>query len=143
MKLIKLTKGLSTKVDDEDFVELSKLSWHASYKGNKNHCYAISSTKKAMHRLIMRCPKHMVVDHINGDTLDNCKRNLRVVTRRQNNMHRVNPNKNNTSGYRGVTWAKDRKMWVAQTKRNYKQIRIGSFNTAEEASNAYKAYTKQ
>lgn len=100
-----------------------------------------------MHRLIMGFPKHMVVDHIDGDGLNNRRSNLRLVTRAQNNRksNSVLP-RHNKSGFRGVCLEKSSKKWCAFIRTadvNRKQTRIGRFKTAEEAARAYDQAAKK
>ena len=86
----------------------------------------------------------MQVDHINGNTLDNRKENLRLCTNQQNAMHR-GKTKNNKSGYKGVRYMKKKKgminehskPWQAQIYLNQKQIYLGCYKTPEEAARAY------
>jgi len=99
MKEIQLTKGKVALVDAEDFEKLSTLNWYATWtrpeeKGGK--CYARAwvkgSTRKKrksiyMHRFIMKPPRNKVVDHINGESLDCRKSNLRVITQMENTEH--------------------------------------------------------
>ncbi len=87
----------------------------------------------ALHREIMLPPPGMLVDHINGNGLDNRRANLRIVTHGQNmaNSQRA-PGK---SGYRGVR--RRRGGWQAELARCHRLIIIGLFPTAEEASAAY------
>lgn len=59
-----------------------------------------------------------VVDHMNGDTFDNRRCNLRVISQGQNVDHRPNPNKNNKSGVRGLYWCKTNKRWIARIIHN-------------------------
>jgi len=87
MKLLNLTKGKQAKVDDEDFEMLSEIRWRASNHGHTDRCdkfYARNDGVGYMHRYLMACPKDMVVDHVNGDGLDNQKSNLRLLTRGEN-----------------------------------------------------------
>ena len=79
-----------------------------------------------MHRLINKPSVGFEIDHINRNKLDNRKENLRIVTRSQNQMNRV-IQKNNTSGYKGITWNQKRKKWQAQIMVNYKCIILGCF----------------
>lgn len=81
MKEIKLTQGYATKVDDEDFEKLNKVNWYVSIY--KNHARAesrqwIKGKLVRMHRIIINCPEDLVVDHIDGDSLNNQKDNLRA-----------------------------------------------------------------
>lgn len=153
MKQIQLTQGQVALVDDEDYVELSKYKWHAKYYETSKSYYAARGAMEKdkqktvrMHRLIMElCGYDLtgkVVDHINHNTLDNTKNNLRVCTQAENTRNRGSQ-KNNTSGYKGV-WQnrniyKDKIYisWAAQIRHNTKKIHLGCFKTKEEA---YKAY---
>lgn len=75
------------------------------------------------------------IDHINGIKDDNRLCNLRVVTNKQNHENR-GAQKNNTSGFKGVTKRGNR--FIAQIMHNRKQYYLGTFDTAEQASNVYK-----
>lgn len=92
----------------------------------------VNPGKVSLHRLITKAPKNLVVDHINRNTLDNRRKNLRVVTIQENLRNQKRPN--NKTGYTGVAVLKDR--FTAQIKVNYKKIHLGVFKTVEEA---YKA----
>ena len=93
MKEIPLAQGKVALVDDEDFEEMSKVTWHLVKSHNTcyAHGYIKHSSKKMvyMHRLILKTPEDMDTDHINGNGLDNRKENLRVVTHCENqrNIH--------------------------------------------------------
>src|SRR3972149_6021810 len=103
MKKIKLTKDEFALVDDEDFEYLNQFAWQCSPLG-----YA--TRRIGMHREIIKTPKGMYTDHINGNPLDNRKENLRIVTFSQNMLNRKRY-KNNKSGHKGVVWNKDRQKW--------------------------------
>ena len=124
-KLIPLTQGKFAKVDNEDFDRVKGINWC--------HCtkYAYNKTIKQMHRYIMNCPDNMVVDHINGDTLDNRKSNLRIITKQENSFNQKP--RRGTSKHLGVSYDKSRGKWVAEIKHNYKKIFIGRFDTEHEA----------
>lgn len=79
------------------------------------------------------------LDHINGDGCDNRLVNLRECNQRQNNGNHKRLNCHNTSGFRGVTWRKDKRKWKAYINRHNRQCHLGYFDTAEEAYEAYKA----
>lgn len=76
------------------------------------------------------------VDHINNIKSDNSKKNLRAATNQQNMWNRV-AQKNNTSGYKGVSFHGASKTWKATIKRDGKHIQLGHYKTAEEAHLAY------
>lgn len=125
-----IARGL-IDLDDIDKVRNSK--WYL-----KNNGYIIRSRDNLhMHRLIMDCPKDMVVDHINHNRSDNRKSNLRICTHQQNNMNNSLRN-DNTSGTTGVWWHKQNNKWQAEIFIKGKKICLGSFNTKEEAIEARK-----
>jgi hypothetical protein len=133
MKEIQLTKGKSVMVDDEDYEWLNQWKWHY------HNGYATRkpvSGRVFMHRSIMHTPKGMQTDHINGNKLDNQKSNLRVCTSQQNKLNK--PKRlDNTSGYKGVTWRKDKNMWQSQIMFNGKRQYIGYFDDLEVSARAY------
>ncbi len=80
-------------------------------------------------------PTHEI-DHIDGDPL-NCRiSNLREATRIQNSFNRTKQ-ANNKSGYKGVSWDKKNKQWVAQIAICGRQTNLGRFNRIENAALAY------
>ncbi len=143
-----------TKIDKEDEALFDSSIWTASGNGNgKIYVYrnvwngkGNKQDKIYWHRLIVNPPPGKVVDHINGDTLDNRKSNLRAVTREQNNMNRAanrtRKGQPTTSPYKGVSWDKRRSKWVSSIGHNYKPIILGYFRFAEDAARAYDVKAK-
>lgn len=142
MKEIQLTQCKTALVDDDMFEELNKWKWCTGRDWNTfyahRHGGKINGKQKniIMHRVIMNAPFNMVVDHKDGNGLNNQRSNLRVCTQSQNMMNRGKQN-NNKSGYKGVSWEKHRNKWKAQTYINKKHVNLGRFDTKEEA---YKVY---
>jgi len=138
MKTIELSQGLVAMVDDEDFEELDPYTWCAFKKGNT--FYAVRHPKGAnrtliyMHRVICNTPKGLQTDHIDGDGLNNCKSNLRVVTSRQNNQ---NKHMKKSSIYPGVSWFKNEGKWYSKIKINGKTKHLGVFDVEADAFEAY------
>ena len=85
-----------------------------------------------MHSEIMKTTKNMLVDHINGDTLDNRRENLRICTRIQNSLNRGS-NRGSKSRYLGVSWHSVVKLWIVRITVNSKKKHIGTFKTELEA----------
>jgi hypothetical protein len=81
-------------------------------------------------------PLQKQVDHINGNSLDNRIKNLRLATYSENGMNRVSLSRRNTSGFTGVYWNKRDKRWVARINPNRKQIHLGNFINKEDAIQA-------
>lgn len=146
MKEIKLTKGKFALVDDEDFERINQYKWQAIYKKDKKIYIAKRSrTKKEsdspvyilMHRQIMNINNSKIqVDHINHNTLDNRRCNLRLCNNSQNNMNKKGRS-DNTSEYKGVSFYHNK--FHAEIMVNQKSYRLGSFDTAIEAAKAYNA----
>jgi len=129
--MILQVKNNNVLIDDEDYENLSKLSWRLNAYG---YVTAYKNYKTVfMHREIVDCPSGMQVDHINGNKLDNRKSNLRIVTQQQNLMNK-GVYKNNKTGFKGV--CKDFGKYKA-TKKDNKKIHIGVYKTPEEAAKAY------
>jgi hypothetical protein len=144
MKEIELTQGQVAIVDDEDFEYLSQWKWYANFHKKYGKYYAranIGNGKKVqLHRLIVKCPKGFEVDHINHNTLDNTKGNLRIVTKSQNQMN-ATINSVNKVGMKGVTFRRG-KYHVTITK-NKKRIYLGKFENANQAGSVYDIYAKE
>lgn len=101
------------------------------YHDTSKNWYAVSPIGKGRyaHRLIMGASETWdVVDHINGDTLDNRRSNLRIVTKAQNGANRVKQHACNTSGYRGVSWSKYKRKWEAYVCSNYRMKHLGRYH---------------
>lgn len=81
------------------------------------------------------------VDHINGDSLDNRKENLRVVAHKHNTQN-FGVRYDNKSGYRGVSWSTSRKKWCAYVRLNGVNKNLGRYDHVEEAAKAVKAYRR-
>lgn len=89
-----------------------------------------------MHRLILGAQAGQRVDHINHNGLDNRRANLRFATPAQNAAN-SRPWRNNTSGYRGVSWRKDKNIWSAQIQVDGRLRHLGFFLDAWSAAQAY------
>lgn len=130
MAIISLTQGEFALVDDGDFDALSGKIFIITKNGY------VRTGRKYLHRIIMSAGKGVIIDHINGNKLDNRKCNLRICTKSQNGMNRPKQ-VNNTSGYKGVTWDKTNNKWTAQIMVNQKSIKIGRFSNIIDAAKAY------
>jgi|SRR5690606_26680707 len=132
-KLIPLTRGKFAKVDNEDFDKVRGFNWYYNKHGTG---YATNSHLGPMHRYITNTPKGMVVDHINHDTLDNRKSNLRICTQLQNSANQ-RPYENSSSKYKGVSWDSENNKWRATIRWGGVSKCLGRYETEEEAGVAY------
>jgi hypothetical protein len=135
---IPLTRGKVALVDDEDYEWLSHFRWSYMTKGYAARTKTRNGTHSVlyMHRVIMLPDPDQQIDHINRDTLDNRRRNLRVCTNRQNIAAGIFP-PGQYSRHRGVTWDKSRRMWSAQVKHRPQQLALGRFDNEVDAALAY------
>lgn len=137
---IRLSNG-EWAVTDTSVFDLVKDKWWVAQPGNAGYVYAKAWLPRCgepkihvlMHRLVTKCSPGLVVDHINGDSLDNRLSNLRVCTYSQNNSHRVRMPPQNTSGVIGVSWDKRQEQWIARIRHHKKDFHLGSFNKFDEA----------
>jgi hypothetical protein len=82
------------------------------------------------------------IDHKNRIKSDDRWENLREATRSQNQSNRTIQS-NNTSGYKGIVWRKNRSKWIAQVKLNGRYIHIGSFDNKKTAARHYRIAAKK
>jgi hypothetical protein len=142
VKEIILTQGQITLVDDEDYEELNKLKWFVVK--NKGVYYAARKINLHgmrrilfMHRVIMQTPEGFYTDHINHNSLDNRRCNLRQCTIAENQHNQRIRTSTKTSKYKGVCRYKTSKKWRAQITINGKRITIGYFEKEIDAALAY------
>jgi hypothetical protein len=146
---ITLSQGKYAIVDPEDFERLNKHKWYAHKIGNTFYAVRTAGPRRNrrniwMHREIIRLPRHLVVDHINHDGMDNRKANLRPATRAQNNYNRlIIKRKGSSSKYKGIAWKKENKKWQAQIHFNGECIFLGYFKDEIKAAKAYDEAAKK
>lgn len=138
MRIINLTKGAVSIIDDDDYEAISAFKWSlwkGGYAARKFYFEGVERTL-SMHVFIMCPPRDLWIDHINGDGLDNRKSNLRYATNSLNQANRKRLTLN-TSGYRGVCFAKDTGKWQAAIKHRQHNYYLGQYDTREQAAIAY------
>ncbi|AUM66407.1 HNH endonuclease [Brevibacillus laterosporus] len=138
---ITLTKGKVAIVDDLDYKSLSRYKWHyvsSGYAGRSIHHKGTGAKSFIlMHRKIVKAPVGKVVDHINGNKLDNRRSNLRIVDQTKNQANRQHLNRNNKSGFRGVSWSKAAEKWESCVMYLGKKIYLGIYESPVDAAIAY------
>lgn len=140
MKKIPLTQGKYAIVDDIDFEYLNQWKWTFT------HGYAYRKDDKRknvfMHRFLLQAPKGKLTDHVNGNKLDNRRLNLRLCSPSENQKNQKK-NKANTSGFKGVSWDKERKKWAAYINANGRLYHLGRFSIKRVAAEAYDKAAKK
>lgn len=130
-----------TIINLDDVDNCKKHKWHKKHSNNGKHYVftRINGQPVRLHRFVLNFyDLKLEIDHINGNSMDNRKNNLRKVTHQKNMQNQRKLPRNNTSGYIGVGWNKLNKKWDAQIKTNKKVFYLGSFEKIEDAIEARK-----
>jgi hypothetical protein len=143
-RTVPLTRGLVALVDEGDYAHvIAGGSWSADRDHRTFYARRTDSVRRsrkiAMHTFLTGWP---LVDHINGDGLDNRRANLRPATDLQNRGNR-RLSAHNTSGFKGVTWLQRERLWLARCWSDGKLHRLGYHRTAEAAAHAYDAAARE
>lgn len=131
-------------IDDEDFEMISNINWCLRKCGENFYAHSPKyigggranrkNFSQLMHKLVLPCNDSEVIDHIDGNGLNNQKINLRICTQQQNCFNRSRLNKNNISGYMGVTWHKKAEKYMASITKGGKRFYLGLYSSIEEAA---------
>ncbi len=137
---IPLTQGEWTKVDLVD-AHFGSEKWYANRLGGGLKLYAARSggpgkPMRFLSREILQAPTGLIVDHINGDTLDNRRSNLRLATPAENRRN-TKKQEGHTSKFLGVFWAGYAKKWASQIQLGGKSCHLGYFLDEEDAARRY------
>ncbi|MBN8979329.1 MAG: HNH endonuclease [Rhizobiales bacterium] len=135
MQIIPLTGGFEAVVDDDDAADLRRWAWQIQTVGTLHYARRSTGPRGStvyLHRQIMGPPSGFVVDHIDGNGLNNRRANLRLVTHSQNLWNR-------RKKADGVCFAPKTNKWRATIGYQNKKYEIGFYNTREDAS-AARAY---
>jgi hypothetical protein len=146
---IPLGEDLFASVDPQDFYWLNRYHW--SPRRNNNRIYAIrfrndpgKKTKiVSMHRLLMNPPPRLLVDHRNGDSLDNRRDNLRIATHSQNQFNKAKTRLKTSSSFVGTYLEKRSGLWPAKISHHGKSIWLGRFKSESAAAKAYDKAAKK
>lgn len=132
MRIIICKCGSHILVNDEDFDKVNQFTWEClTSKGGMVR--ALGNEKLPLSQLIMGGTKREIMwDHKDRDHHNNLRDNLRLATRRQNNVNRLSYGK---SGYKGVRAHQGK--WLARITVNYKELYLGVFDKPEDAARAY------
>lgn len=140
---VRLTSGGYALIDEDDAERVRAFRWGESREGRSVYARMTNTTyiparNKSLHRFVMRATPDVVVDHINGNGLDNRRCNLRLCSSRENSLNRrMYETDEKSSRFKGVRLSGRR--WVATIGVDGEQITIGAFDDEAEAAKAYDA----
>jgi len=142
-------EGRYTIVDPQDFCRFNNFRWIIN--GNGKNIYAVRNVLLAngkrmllrMHREIVRPRRKLLVDHRNGDGLDNRRANLRPATHSQNMQNRGKWRCKASSRFVGVCFDKEHKRWRAYIRCQGKRIYLGRYDNEIVAAKKYDAAAKK
>lgn len=117
----------STFIDVEDMDKVVDYKWRKDSNG-----YVVNNKIGFLHRVVMNPLKNEIVDHINHNTLDNRKCNLRVCNHSQNACNSYTHD-DNKSGFKNVVWNSKKAKWQVIVSKDGKKFHGGFFNDVEEA----------
>lgn len=146
---IYLGEGYWTILDSRDYYRLRGYKWYifgrcGKFYAQRSKIIANERTVPvAMHREIIKAPKGKLIDHRNGDSLDNRRENLRPATRAQNRRNAVKTRRKTSSKYNGVSLEKKSRSWKMQLRRNGRTISSGRFKNEIDAAKAYDKAAKK
>lgn len=139
---VPLTKGFEAKIDAADIDLVSGFCWHA-HQNTTALIYARRTVRKGeatsvvlMHREIIGAPNNILVDHKDGNGLNNTRANLRTASPLMNNRN-AGLRSDSSSGLKGVTFEARAKKWGARIRVNGKLHFLGYFGNPEDAHAAY------
>lgn len=136
---VSLTKGYVATIDSADVNAVAGWNWCAFVRGETVYAVRSASRKTIyMHRALISPPDGCVVDHVDGNGLDNRRANLRVGSQMQNTWN-SRTKRSNTSGVKGVCFDRSRAKWIAHIRCGGKRINLGRFDNIRDAEAAYRA----
>jgi len=145
MKIITLTRDKVALIDDEDFSLVTRYTWRAVSMGNMWYAHSGDSRDGdfvTMHQLIFGDLPGFEIDHKDRDGLNNQRYNLRHATHAQNNANKP-AQSNNNSGYKGVSWHRKARKWMAQLNVNGQHFYLGLHDTPKQAALVYNQKAKE
>jgi len=134
--------GIDVLIDKDDLIRVIESGPWRAHQGSKNQYFVHTTARPQhknilLHRFIASAPNGLEVDHINGNTLDNRKSNLRICTHLEN-IRNSKKRINSKTSFKGITRAHSKsERWCANICVNGKNMHLGTYSTKEKAHEAY------
>jgi len=141
---VDLSNGGFALVDDNDMPLIGGKTWYWKREGRRS-IYAVANTRSGqerMHRCVVAAGSGTLVDHVNGNGLDNRRSNLRLATQSENQQNRLS-SVGTSSRFKGVTWSRKSEKWQAQIQASGRRRYLGLFADETEAARAYDEAAKE
>ena len=140
---VPLTRGLFALIDRDSVESVGQFNWYAQ----KTACGYYASRGLRTMTSYQVLPLHALLaslgaDHINGNSLDNRKCNLRSATVSQNAKNRAK-SRNSKSRFKGVSWSRRDSKWAAEIQVDKRRIWLGYFSDELEAAKSYDCAARQ
>ena len=127
---ISISQGLSATVDAADFAWLSRFKWHAARRKHTTYVATnIRGRSVLMHRLVLGAVAGQIVDHRDGNGLNNTRENLRIATPAENSANHKGQGESGFPGVRRIGGA-----WCATVNPDGLEIYLGRYSSKEEAA---------
>lgn len=141
LAVVPLTRGYEAIIDAADVALVSGYNWCALV--TQSAVYALRAERQSgklirilLHRVILKAETGCLVDHIDGNGLNNSRVNLRPANYAENSRN-AKCHRNSVSGFKGVSWHAARGKWRARISVGRKETHLGLFESAERAHDAY------
>lgn len=142
-----MNHGHTAIIDNEEYAKVKNYKWYVAKDKNTYYVQAhiVLNDKKTtikMHRIIMDAKRNQILDHIDGNGLNNQKINLRFCTNSEN-LRNAKKRNNTSSKYKGVAWNCVHKYWQANIYVNGKLKSLGIYRDEYKAAKAYDRAAKK
>jgi len=128
-------------IDESDVDRVAVCKWSAQWNGDAwyavGYPFGVKNKRRYLHRYLLDAQRGELVDHVNRNTLDCRRSNLRMCNTFESNRNRRASRVNKQSRFKGVGWRPDRQHWRVYIKHNGRSIYLGSSKSEEDAARLY------
>ena len=143
--LIQLTRDKKAIIDNSD-KHLKNFKWQCMADGYARRSFRMNGKMMIvwLHHAIMGYPLFGVVDHIDNNKLNNRRKNLRIISARENTLNQLRKKAGKlTSKFNGASWHKASNSWIAQITIGKRKVHLGCYKNESDAAESYKDILKE